>query len=284
MKKTMLLACIISSISSLQASELAFSLEKLTTKQRLKMCQVVQGVIRKDRARLLFQSGTVLTTVLTALAVVLGIGKLFPQIFEEKTSDLLIKNPGKSSIIWLCNWGLRIFQTAATTVLIHSLGKIAMPRFTPGQWNFTLDEFMLKHTQLNKSFEQLYTQANTLLYENDRELRVKLIESLLAKINLFMQYSYYVDGYVILKINEFDKNNQFNAKSQLAKEYAIFEIVRKNFIEQLASRIDTLKIAAEQDDFQNNVLKLLQLLQQGSRNIDNSIQALNFYEQGKPTI
>jgi hypothetical protein len=249
-------------------------LSTLTDDQKIKVSDRVHTIIKRDRTKLAIESAVLTGTVLMLYVIPL------PKMFERANYlTLSLVNPEKKFLIKLFNFGCFLMQNVSTGFFMNFLKDNVFYSFKKGQWNFTLTQFMEKHTHLRIALESVSAQANTLLYESNSDVRAQFIESLVLKVQTFTEHLSYIDGYVLLKIKELDDKSKFNAKEKLSKEYNVFTTFRKSFIEGLLTSINNLKTDTEDNNFQNKVFQFIQVLQQGSHKLHNCIESLNLYEQ-----
>ena len=250
-------------------------LSTLSDAQKIRVSDRVRTIIKRDRTKSALEGAA-----LTGAVLMLYVIPLPKEMFERANYlTLSLVNPDKKFLIKLFNFGCFVVQNVSTGFFINFLKEHVFYSFKRGQWNFTLTQFMEKHTLLRTTLESVSNQANTLLYESNSDVRAQFIESLLLKVQTFVEQLSYIDGYVLLKIKELDDKSKFNAKEKLSKEYEVFTTFRKSFIDDLLTSIGKLQIDTEDSNFQNRVLSLIQILQQGSHKLHNCIESLNLYEQ-----
>ena len=237
----------------------------------------VERNILKDRVKVVL-TGAALGGAVVGMHVEI-LRHYFPDIVKnEKGHAVAFDNPDGKWLLGAGNFLLMQAQNIAFAAFLGFLGNRFGHLFKPGQWNFTLIQFMQKHTQLYGAFEQCNGEVRGLLYQNDEQLREHLVKAFVTKLNFLTEQLCYVDGYVISKIEQYEKASKFNAYTRLSQEYKIFEEVRKSFINEIMEHVQDLQNNLKDTDFQNKVLDCIQALHHGSQNLHQRIQSLNMYE------
>ena len=259
---------------TLQTAISGGDISTLTIQQKEAACSKVHTIIRADRTRFVLQ----LTGTVAAGVVWMMRSSFFSkEVGWKKGTDFYLDNAdGKWSTAGL-NFMLWGGQAIGTSFIMGFLTRNIFPAIKMGQWDFTLKEFIEKHTRLYEVFEQVNTQASSLMYQTDYSIRETLVDSLAEKIKVLAETLSYIDGYALLRMKQLENDSKFNAKAQLMKDYVVYEKTREIFISKLLAAVESLRIESEATDFQNKVLNAIQLMQQGSHNLHNCVQALNFH-------
>lgn len=247
----------------------------LNQAQKEKITDKVKNLIYKDRATLILEGGTLFAGVVALQSEILP--RILPDFFiKTLPMNVQVTNPDGKLGLRILNLFISCGQGILVSKCLNLLHEKGLGMMQRGTWNFTLKIFLKKHSHVYSLFEMIELEMSNLLYQ-DKQIRNALIMSLESKINLLAQQISYIDGYALYKINQYDQEAKFNAKSNALREYKIFEEIRNDFITNLFTTLQLLKDSKENEDFQNTVFASKQALQYGSQNINQRINTLELY-------
>lgn len=196
----------------------------------------------------------------------------------KKGSSSLFAVPGEGFLINATNFFLENAQMMLASYCMGMMYQRLTEFIQPGKWKFNLISFMQRHTQLYESFEYLSGEIKGLLYQNDPDIRILIVDMIAVKMNKLIAELYYIDGYTLLKIKEYHTNGRFHAKANLTKEYEAFEVIRNQFIMQFCNVLREIKTNTLEEQYHSKVFDLLHTLQTSSQHIQQRLASLNLYE------